>query len=532
MKRTSILILLSILFVKIINAQSPTIVWQKCIGGLINEIPYDIQLTADGGFVFAGLTNSDDSIVIGNHGFDDFYVVKTDSLGNVQFQKCFGGSSSDEATSVKRTHDGGYIITGVTGSNDGDVFGQHSDYYEDGWLVKTDASLNIEWTKTYGGSDDEWFGDVLQTADQGFIIAGGTRSIDGDVTNSYGGGDCWIVKTNSSGEIMWQKSYGGTSSEGISAIKQTADGGFAFVGSTYSNDIDVSGNHGGSDIWVVKIDSLGTIVWQKTLGGSFSEGGNSIENTVDDGCIVSGYTTSNDGDISMHHGTSGSNSGSYDAWLVKINSAGDLEWEKTLGGTELDESSNAIQTSDGGYIMIATTHSEDDDVTNFMGGIEDVWVVKLSSAHEIEWQQTYGGSSDDFCYGGKTIRELGNGKYIIGGLTYSTDGDISGNHGNADCFLIKLDASDINSVNELPSTFFLSVNPNPFSNSTSIDFSKMNWNEKEIEINITDLSGKILSQKTFSNPTQIEIGNDLQPGFYFVEVKGKNNNGVLKILKN
>jgi hypothetical protein len=182
------------------------------------------------------------------------------------------------------------------------------------------------------------------------------------------------------GNIVWQKCLGGSSSESTLwqkglVIQQTADGGYVINCLTYSNDGDVSGNHGGRDIWVVKLNDLGNIEWQKCLGGSGEETTTSIEQTSDGGYIIDGTTTTNDGDVSGYHGDT-------DIWVVKLNDSGNIEWQKCLGGSDYElhpyGAPSVQQTTDGGYILIGNTSSNDGDVSG-NHGFPDIWVIKLSS---------------------------------------------------------------------------------------------------------------------------------------------------------
>ena len=288
---------------------APTIEWARCYGGSDREDATSIIQTADGGFIVAGTSESNDGDVSGNHGRADYWVVKLNSSGVLQWQKCLGGSDWDEASSIAQTTDGGYIVAGYSSSNDGDVSGNHgtADY----WVVKLNSSGDIEWQKCLGGSGGDGANSIAQTADGGFIVAGTSQSNDGVVSGNHGGNDSWVVKLNSSGDIEWQKCLGGSSSDFAYSIAQTADGGYIVAGYSLSNDGDVSGNHGSADYWVVKLNSSGDILWQKCLGGSDWDVANSIAQTSDGGFIVAGYSYSYDGDVSGHHGDG-------DYWVVKL----------------------------------------------------------------------------------------------------------------------------------------------------------------------------------------------------------------------
>jgi len=189
------------------------------------------------------------------------------------------------------------------------------------------------------------------------------------------------VKLDGSGAILWQKCLGGTDYEDANSIQQTSDGGFIVAGGISSNDGDVSGNHGETDYWIVKLDGLGAIQWQKCLGGTDGEYALSIQQTSDQGFITAGYTNSNNGNVSGNHGTN-------DSWVVKLDGSGVIQWQKCLGGTNNDVAYSIQQTSDDGFIVAGYTNSIDGDVTGNHGG-DDSWVVKLSGTDGINELDTY-----------------------------------------------------------------------------------------------------------------------------------------------
>jgi len=347
----------------------------------------------------------------------------------------------------------------------------------------------IAWQKSLGGSGVDFARSIKQTPDGGYIVAGSSNSNDGDVTGNHGGSDYWIVKLSSSGAIQWQKSIGGSGDDWIANIELTSDGGYIVDGSSYSNDGDVSGNHGDLDYWIVKLSDIGTIQWQKCLGGSGSDGVSynkppsegSIKQTSDGGYIVAGVTTSNDGDVIGHHDTNGS---VFDGWIVKLSSNGAILWQKCLGGSDYDEANSIRQIADGGYILSGFSESNDGDVIRnnndygfwivklnssgiiqwqeFLGGDEpfsieqtfdggyivagnsnynvtqvpyDLLIFKLNSNGDIQWQKNLGGSADD---NASSVRQTSDGGYIIAGDTRSNDDDVNGNHGDNDYWIVKL----------------------------------------------------------------------------------------------
>jgi len=429
---TFITILLALILFNGVNnkslAQAPTIEWQKCLGGTNDDRAYSIQQTSDGGFIVASITGSNDGDVSGNHGYDDAWVVKLNSSGNIEWQKCLGGTSYDVANSIQQTSDGGFIVSGYTGSNDGDVSGKYgaTDY----WIVKLNSSGDIEWQKCLGGIYDDFAYSIQQTNDGGFIVAGFKESNESDMSGNHGAIDALVVKLNSSGDIEWQKCLGGTDYDSAHSIQQISDGGFIVAGRTRSNNGDVSGNHGACDAWVVKLNSSGDIEWQKCLGGTDNDYANSIQQTSDGGFIVAGGTHSNDGDVSGNHGRD-------DAWVVKLNSTGDIEWQKCLGGTDNDFANSIQQSNDGGFIVAGFKESNESDMSGNHGAI-DALVVKLNSSGDIEWQKCLGGTDYDSAH---SIQQISDGGFIVAGRTRSNNGDVSGNHGACDAWVVKLNSS-------------------------------------------------------------------------------------------
>jgi Ig-like domain CHU_C associated/SdrD B-like domain len=299
--------------------------------------------------------------------------VKLNSTGDLQWQNCLGGSSSDLAYSVKQCTDGGYIVTGEASSNNGDVSGNHGS--SDIWIVKLNGTGDLQWQNCLGGSIEDYGHCIQQTTDGGYIVAGAAISNDGDVSGNHGYADYWIVKLNETGQIQWQKCFGGTDFDVPNSIQQTSDGGYIVAGCTWSNDGDVSGNHGARDVWIVKLNGTGSLQWQKCLGGSLEEFALDIMQTTEGGYIVAGWTTSNDGDVIGNHGLE-------DYWVLKLTDIGDLQWQKCFGGSFEDYANSIQQTADGGYIVAGWTISNDGDVSGNHGG-QDFWVLKLEGSCQM-----------------------------------------------------------------------------------------------------------------------------------------------------
>jgi len=449
------LLILSLIY-SIIWGQLPIIQWQRSLGGSLRDYTKSIRQTSDGGYILAGSSESTNGDVVGNHGGFDFWVVKMSSSGTIQWQKSLGGNASDGANSIQQTLDGGYILAGYSGSSNGDVTGNHGS--DDYWVVKLNSSGNIQWQKSLGGSGFDEAYSIQQTSDGGYIVAGISSSNDGDVTGNHGNYDYWVVKLDPSGNIQWQKSLGGTNPDLANAIRQTSDNGYIVAGYTLSNNGDVTVNYGFRDYWIVKLDSSGNIQWQKSLGGSGMDQAHDVQQTQDGGYIIAGYVLSSDGDVTNYQG-------SRDYWIVKLDPSGNLQWQKTLGGTNIEEAYSISLTSDGGYIVGGQSQSTDGDITT-NHGMFDYWIVKLGSTGNIEWQKSLGGSNTDTLY---AIQPTSDNGYIMAGITQSGDGDLTVFNGMYDIWVVKLKLGPALGVDEKMAASKPSFYPNPAKNFVNIN---------------------------------------------------------------
>lgn len=481
------------------NSQSPSIQWQNAIGGTNIEDAYSIKQTSDGGYIVAGDTYSNDGDISGNHGNYDYLVVKLNNLGIIQWQKSLGGTGDDRAKCVQQTSDGGYIVAGFSQSIDGNVTVNNgaSDY----WIVKLDNMGIIQWQKSFGGSADDWAFSIQQTMDGGYIISGVSSSNDSDVSGNNGSLDCWVVKITSLGIIQWQDSYGGTYGEWGLAIYQTIDGGYIISGQTDSNDGDISGNHGGYDYFVLKIDNLGIIQWQKSYGGTGTDYlVYSILQTQDKGYILSGSSNSIDGDITLNYS-------GYDYWVVKTDSLGIIQWQKSYGGTGDDFGNYINQTSDRGYILAGQTNSNNIDFTGNHGGA-DFGIIKIDSLGVVQWKKCLGGTGDE---GAQAIQQTSDDSYIITGTTSSNDGDVSGNNGGGDCWVVKL--NPFVGIDEQEAYQSVNIFPNP--SNGQFTYSGL---EKESKIEVFDITGKIIYQSIANSDFETINISDKATGIYFYRV--------------
>jgi hypothetical protein len=372
--------------INLASQEPPPTEWNKTYGGTKDDIAYAMVKTADGGYLLAGGYLSSRRA---------FWLVKVDANGNAQWNKTYDGPDNDEvATSVQQTTDGGYIVAG----NQGDS------YHTDIWLVKTDSAGNMQWNQTYGRAEAEfeYAHSVQQTSDGGYIISGETGN-----RGQPWSWDYWLVKTNANGNVEWSKTYGGAASDWGHQAQQTADGGYIIVGGT------TSFGAGGQNGWLVKTDASGTLLWSKTYGRSGDDYLQLVQKTSDGGYALAGITDS-------------FGAGSDDFWLVKTDANGNIQWERTYGGAGYEFASSFQQTSDGGYALAGFTDS-------FGAGGDDFWLVKTDSAGIMQWNQTYGGTRDDYAY---SVVQANDGGYAIAGCTYSFGA------GGSDMWLVKTGWTD------------------------------------------------------------------------------------------
>ncbi len=404
------------------------------IGSDQNEYLFDLQLTADGGFIAVGsrwpVTAS-----------ADVWVVKGNATGHVQWERTFGGTADDSGTVVIQTRDGGYAIGASSASNPGGSKSSGSFGAHDFWLIRLDASGDKLWEKSFGGSKADDLRAVVQTDDGGFLLGGDSSSpASGTKTSPYRGdnqygADFWIVRTDVDGNQLWDQSYGGTQGNYLEGVSPAADGGFLLAGSSSSGK---TGNKtvdsiGGTDFWIVRIDRGGGILWQRTFGGTGYDYLHSVASTGDGGFLLGGDSQSEPG------GTKSSPLFGYiDAWLVRIDAEGQPLWEASFGGQGFDSAEAVHQLADGGFIFGGVSGSlpSGNKSSPWHGG-SDYWMVRLNGAGEKLWDQSYGGLKEDT---GRQVQALPNGGFLLAG---SSESRTRGNKtspllGGSDFWLVRL----------------------------------------------------------------------------------------------
>ncbi|MDD2891260.1 MAG: T9SS type A sorting domain-containing protein, partial [bacterium] len=326
------------------NSSGDTL-WTRTYGGHLLNNGYCVSETQDSGFVIVGETFS---FGAGAPSYSNAYLVRTNSLGDTLWTRTYGGTKGECGWSVSKTYDGGFIITGETTS-----FGAGSPNYSNVYLVKTNSSGDALWTKTFGGATGNSGWSVSEPQDSGFIIVG--------TTNSFGIGspnysNVYLVRTNSSGDTLWTRAFGGTDNDGCYSVSETQDNGFIMVGTTSSFGA------GGHDVYLIKTNSSGDTLCTRTYGGAKDDWGESVSETQDSGFIIAAKKVS-------------FGAGHFDVYLIRTNSSGDTLWTKTIGGAESEWGCSVSETRDRGFIVAGATYGDD---------YEDVYLIRLKPETGIE----------------------------------------------------------------------------------------------------------------------------------------------------
>ncbi len=405
----------------------------KTYGGSKNDSAQSVTATTDGGYIILGYTQSNDNDITDKQDESfDYWVLKFDVTDQLQWQKTYGGSLDDRGSDIIQTSDGGYAILGYSFSTDGDT--TQNEGLQDYWLVKLDANGNISWEKSFGYQGADSGITMTETNDQGFLVTGildvtasGGEGNSSRNANRHAGGDYWALKLDISGNLEWSHYFGGNFTDTPYGVVQTNDNGYIVVGSSDSEDTDISSNIGTYDFWVIKISESGDLVWEKSFGGSQIDEARAIVKTNDGNYIIAGDTRSSDNDVSL-------NKGAADLWFIKISPSGNLIWERTIGGSSFDVARAIKKSQNNGFLLSGSSRSSDMDVSENKGQ-NDAWVLKTDNNGNLLWETTVGGSNIDFSY---DVAELINGSVIAVGDTASSDGDITENKGFTDLLIIKI----------------------------------------------------------------------------------------------
>ncbi|MGM0581980.1 MAG: T9SS type A sorting domain-containing protein [Bacteroidota bacterium] len=486
-----------------ITFAQPSIEWESNLGGEGNEFVQSITQTEDEGYAFAGYTK--------NSGKYIYWVVKLNKDGEMEWEETYGGSDDDFAHSIVQTNDGGYAVAGYSDSRDGDITDHDGglSYSDNYWIVKLDADGNIEWDKIYGGAGDELAYSIIQTNDNGYAVAGWSSTPD---DRNNGSKDYWILKLDENGDLEWDKYLGGSGWEEASSIIQTEDGGYAITGLTSSSDGDIDGdNNGSQDFWLVKLDENGNLEWEENYGGSEEDYANSIIQSNDEGYVLSGVSESSDGDID-------DNNGNEDYWIIKVDANGNLEWEENFGGSRGDFANSITKFGTEGYVVAGSSRSDDGDLSE-ENESNSFWLIQLDNDGNMKWKSTYGGSDNEYA---ESVIETNNGAIAIAGSSTSSDGDVSTNNGLRDAWVVKLRGSTTTGITPAEShNNFWKIYPQPSEENLNLQYKSRTADN--VQITLMTISGRKVLDKdvqTMHEGQKIQLNTKQLPaGAYLLQTK-------------
>jgi len=499
----STICLIVCIFLLVLNSfsQIPSIEWQKSYGGNGSDGAYEIRQTPDGGYIVAGFTSSHDGDVINNSSsYYNYWILKLNSVGEIIWQKTLEQEMGGIAYSFCLNSDNSVVVVGLGGDVNGDSSGV--------LILKLMASGDVEWTRVIPDSIEETYptGQSVIRVGDGYIICGNV------LDNGMGGiNDYIVLKTDTNGSLLWRKRFGGSENDESYSVKET-NGGYIIAGFTNSLDGDITFNHNAStDYWIIKIDYSGNLLWQKTYGGSSSDMAYGIEVMSDGGFMVAGSVDCIDpfdGDLSNYYG-------SIDLWIIRLDSTGNLLWDKNLGGTGGDNAYSLVSTGDGHFLVTGVTDSYDIDLLGFNdpnGGL-DYWVVEIDSEANIVWQKVMGGSNADL---GEYAARTSDGGAIVCGYSYSTDGDITNHYYDNDMWVVKLAAP--NSVNNIDAGIEIESYPNPANNILTVNVVTTAYQSVHLCLkNVLGQSYKNLSTLLYPGNNNLQVSTqELPAGVYYV----------------
>lgn len=519
----------------ILSANSQDILWEKSYGGKHSEYLFDAIPTPDYGFILAGssISNKNGNKSDNGKGNFDYWIWKMNEKGDAEWQKSFGGSGMDLLQSIQLTSDAGFILAGTSTSNKDFDKKENSKGNSDFWIIKLDATGGEIWQKTIGGTGQEKLHSIIQTKDGGYIL-GGSSSSDktpkdeagkedkyGKREDSRGSVDYWVVKLNKEGEIEWQKTIGGAYDDELKNIVSTKDGGYLLGG--YSNS-PISGektdnNIGVGDFWIVKIDSKGDIQWQKTIGGDQDDNLSALLQTKDGGYIIGGNSNSG-----ATNSKTKANSSGTDFWVVKLFEDGTIDWQETYNYGNTDVLTSIVENEDGTYLIGGFAKSEKGKKSKTdKEGINDYIALKINNKGEEIWTQTIGSKGDDVL---KKLFELRDGGYLLIGTSNGEKSrDKNSEMGNSDFWVVKLK----DKVKKEKVKTDLEAMPNP---AVSYTNAIVNYDYKTGTIALYDLNGReLLKEKINGEKTiPVHLGN-LPQGIYIINIKTNKGDNSIKVIK-
>lgn len=508
-----------LLFVFVSASAQPFIIeWQNCFGGPGDEKAFDIVSTGDGYMILAYHS-------VENQG-RNILLLRTDTSGNIVWEKSLGGTKTDEPCRIFSAGNGNYLITSVSTSSDGDITFDPYPSAMNYWILKVNGFGNILWEKIYGGTCIDQGNFATTTSDGGVIAYGYTCSPDGDITNHFGSFDAWMVKVDSMGSKIWDFTIGHNNGDFSNAIIETSDKGILATAGSYQaigGNIECDYFSIYTEVVLFKLDSVANIEWQQCYGGGDDEWIDNIVET-EDGFLLAGTTFSGDGDLAgsgYHLGYDNNGNHTSDIWLIKIDFTGNILWSKCYGGTRNEYANRVFKTEDGGFIVFGETSSYDGDVVgNHSSGpfYSDIWVIKINSLGDLIWQQCFGGNGSERLWAG--VVDNGDGSFVIASTIYGyNSGQITcqTNVDGTQIWIIKIkDTTVVNTINREIPAFDLEVYPNPAKDYVLFELEKT---LPSGTITISDITGRLVSTIALTDEKTVWQTAGVLPGVYLYRLQ-------------
>jgi hypothetical protein len=486
-------------------AQDNKITWQENIGGSQMDIANDIVEGNNHSFYTVGYSYSNDGNFQNNLGWEDAKIIKTNKSGLIEWERSFGGSDADVFTSI--TSQGDFVIAaGWSASEDAGITNRGS---EDALIVKYDASGNLVWIKSYGGSSSDRINQIITLQDGNYLLAGYTYSNNNDITVNRGMVDFWMLKLDQNGNIMWSRTYGGSDDDFASALAEDSNGDIIIVGNSTSIDFDVAGNYGEWDAWIIKTNAIGEILWQNVYGDVGNDEIAAVNILDKDEIVLVGNTFSNNSNAL----------GKSDGWVLHLDMQGSKLKETRLGGEENDYIYSVDINSDGDLLLSGQTHSNSGDLFDNQGN-GDGWLVAINISGYVLWQETLGGNSSDDI---QNAIYTSSGSIAIAGSSKSNNGDVIDNNGSWDFWLVEINGNS-KTIDEDNLMLF----PNP-----ALDNINFFLQKKTVElVTITNMAGQIISTQNFNEQHQGQIDITAFPaGIYTIHCISANEKFTKNFIK-
>ena len=514
MKYKLLIFCISWLIATISNAQL-AITWQNCFGGTEYDKPYDI-IKNDDSYLIIGYTESSDGDISYNHGEQDVWLIIIDNNGELLHEKTFGGSEGDVGRVILKDSIGYFYLLCEAWSSDYDISNDPYPNSGDFWVVKIDSSWNIIWDKIMGGT---WLDRVetgIITNDNCVLAQGHTGSPDGDVSTYFGEYDIWQTKLNNNGEFLWDFTLGTLGFDYGAAVIQTSDNGFLVGGYTRVEDgggnIDCIPHSWYGEALLVKLDSNRNIEWQQCYGGSENENMFDLIEVVD-GYVFLAMTYSNDGDLlnTSYHGES-------DIWVAKTDFYGNIIWQECYGGTKSEAAKQIFKIDDGGFIIVGQTCSNDGDVSgnHSWSYNHDIWIFKIDDYGLLEWQQCLGGVGDEWLEQG-AIKNSNNSFVVAAWTDRGPSYDVACTSyypGSPDYWIFEVSDTTVG-INEVTYSIrsdLMEIYPNP---ATSTIHITLNESDQSGHISIFNVQSMMIDAYEIKNGISVDVDvSSYAPGIY------------------